>query len=47
MKEIRDYQLKVRLTQTERQQLFDYAAAHGMKISEVVRFALYRIMEGL
>lgn len=47
MKETRDYQLKVRLTETERQKLFDYAAAHGMKISDVVRLALYRIMEGL
>ena len=47
MKEIRDYQLKVRLTQTERQQLFDYAAAHGMKISDVVRQALYRVLGGI
>ena len=47
MKEIKDYQLKVRLTQTERQKLQEYAAAHNMKISEVVRQALYRVLGGI
>ena len=47
MKETRDYQFKVRLTETERQKLFDYAAAHNMKISDVVRQALYRVLGGI
>lgn len=41
MKENKDYQLKVRLTQTEREELVKYAAAAGMTISEYVRMALY------
>lgn len=44
MKENKTYQLKVRLTETERERLQDYAAAHGMTISELVRMALDRVM---
>ena len=46
MKENKDYQLKVRLTQTERQQLVEYAAAHNMTMSELVRLALNRVLGG-
>lgn len=45
MKENREYQLKVRLTNSEREKLVEYAAAHDMNISDVVRMALYRLME--
>lgn len=45
MKENRDYQLKVRLTNSEREKLVEYAQAHSMNISDVVRMALYRLME--
>ena len=41
MKEIKDYQLKVRLTQKERETLHNYAEAHSMTISEVVRKAIF------
>lgn len=44
MKEKREYQLKVRLTNSEKEQLADYAASHNMSISELVRMALYRAM---
>lgn len=42
MKENRDYQLKVRLTDKEKDLLFEYAAAHGLTISEAVRSAIAR-----
>lgn len=41
MKENKDYQLKVRLTQTEREKLVEAAAAANMNISEFVRMAIY------
>ena len=46
MKEIKDYQIKVRLTQTERQTVQEFAAAHNLTISELVRQALYRMIGG-
>ena len=46
MKENRDYQLKVRLTNSEKEKLVEYAAAHEMKISELVRWALKNIIGG-
>ena len=45
MKELRDYQLKVRLTQTERELFQDYAARANITMSELVRMALYRLVE--
>lgn len=42
MKEKRDYQLKVRLTDKEKEQLFEYAAAHELTVSEAVRSAIAR-----
>lgn len=41
MKENKDYQLKVRLTQTEREKLVEAAASANMNISEFVRMAIY------
>lgn len=46
MKENRDYQLKVRLTSSERDLLVEKAAAAGMNISEFVRVALYQFIGG-
>ena len=47
MKEIRDYQIKVRLTQTEKMQVQEYAAARSLTISEVVRQALKELIGGI
>lgn len=41
MKENREYQLKVRLTNSEKDLLVALAAAAGMSISDYVRAALY------
>ena len=41
MKEKREYQLKVRLTETEKEQLQNYAAAHNVSLSELVRKLIY------
>lgn len=46
MRENKDYQLKVRLTQAEKNALQKYAGEHNLTISEVVRQALYRIVGG-
>lgn len=46
MKDNRDYQLKVRLTNSERDQLFEAAERAGMTISEFVRAALYQKIGG-
>lgn len=46
MKENKDSQIKVRLTQTERKAVQEYAAAHNLTISELVRQALYRMLGG-
>ena len=37
MKENRDVYIKVRMTETERQQLQEYAAAHGITMSALIR----------
>ena len=46
MKENKDYQLKVRLTKSERELLVQAAAAANMNISEFVRMALYHAIGG-
>ena len=46
MKENRNYQLKVRLTNSERELLVKQAADAGLTISELVRAALYRFIGG-
>ena len=43
MKENKDYQMKCRLTQTEKERIFEYCEKHGMSISEFVRMACDRI----
>lgn len=44
MKENRNYQLKVRLTNSEKEKLVEYAAAHNITISDLVRAAIIRFM---
>lgn len=46
MKETKDYQLKVRLTNREKEMLVEAAAAANMNISEFVRMALYQKFGG-
>ena len=46
MKENKDYQLKVRLTNSEKELLVEAAAAAGMNISEFVRMAIYQKIGG-
>ena len=46
MKEKREYQLKVRLTGSEKELLQASAQAANQSISEFVRLALYRIIGG-
>lgn len=45
MKENREYQLKVRLTNSEKEKLVEFAAAHSFTLSDLVRAAIYRFME--
>ena len=46
MKENREYQLKVRLTNREREWLVEAASAASMSISDYVRAALYKMIGG-
>ena len=46
MKENREYQLKVRLTNSEKELLIQKADAAGMTISEFVRAAVYQFIGG-
>lgn len=46
IKENRDYQLKVRLTNSEKENVINYAAAHNITISELVRAAIQRYLGG-
>ena len=46
MKENREYQLKVRLTNSEKEWLVAEAEAAGLTISEFVRAAIYRTIGG-
>ena len=43
MKENKDYQIKCRLTQTEKERIFEYCERHGISLSEFVRMACDRI----
>ena len=43
--EIKDWQMKCRLTQTEKQRVLDYCKKHNMTISEFVRFACETIFQ--
>lgn len=46
MKENRTYQLKVRLTNSEKEELHKLAAKQEITISELVRIALYKYFGG-
>ena len=46
MQENRDYQLKVRLTNSEKEQLFQAAESAEMSISDFVRAAIYQFIGG-
>lgn len=46
MKQNREYQLKVRLTNSEKEKLVESATAADMTISEFVRMALYQFIGG-
>ena len=37
MKEVKDCRLEFRLTQTEKEQIKEYAERHGMSMSEAIR----------
>ena len=43
MKETKDYQMKCRLTQTEKEKIFAFCEKHNMSISEFVRFACEKV----
>lgn len=43
MKEVKDYQMKCRLTQTEKERVLEYCEKHNMSISDFVRYACERI----
>ena len=45
MKEIKDWQMKCRLTQTEKQKVLDYCEKHDMTISEFIRQACNKIFQ--
>lgn len=44
MKEIKDKQLKFRVSATEKETIEKYAEEHGMTVSELLRAALNRFM---
>ena len=43
--EIKDWQMKCRLTQTEKERVLQYCEKHNMTISEFVRFACEKIFQ--
>lgn len=45
MKEVRDWQMKCRLTQEEKARVLAYCEKHNMSISEFVRFACEKIFQ--
>ena len=42
MKENKTVFIKVRVTETERQQMQEFAAAHGTTMSELIRSSVYK-----
>lgn len=44
VKEIKDCQIKVRLTKREKEQLQEYCAANELNISQCVRYALMELL---
>lgn len=43
MKETKDYQIKCRLTQKEKERVFEYCERHDITLSEFIRMACDRI----
>lgn len=43
MKENKDYQIKCRLTQKEKERVFEYCERHDITLSEFIRMACDRI----
>lgn len=46
MKETKNKFIKVRVTEKEQEQITEYAAAHNITISEMIRAALARMIGG-
>lgn len=46
MRENKTVQIKFRLTESQKQQVEEYAAAAGLNISEVMRLALNELLGG-
>ena len=44
MKEVKDVFIKVRTTEAERALIKEYAAAHNVTVSELIRMAVARMM---
>lgn len=46
MKENKNVQIKFRLTESLKQQIEDYCAAHNLNISEAMRLAVIELLNG-
>ena len=46
MKENKAVQIKFRLTESQKKQVEEYAAAHNLNVSEVMRLALNELLGG-
>lgn len=46
MKETKNAFIKVRVTEAERAQIQEYAKAHNMTVSDLIRTAVYRVIGG-
>lgn len=45
MKENKDYQIKCRLTASQKEAVAAYSAAHSLTISEVIRLAITELLK--
>lgn len=45
MKEVKDCQVKVRITTREKEQILKYCEKHNMTVSEFIRFACFKIFQ--
>ena len=46
MKENKAYQIKFRLTESQKAQVLEYCAAHALTVSEAMRLALTELLNG-
>lgn len=44
MKEVKDFQIKVRITKSEKEQISDYCEKHMMTISDLLRLSLEKFL---